>query len=295
MGCGASDFSGSNPNQRSTKSVIITGANKGIGYAIVEKLLQSEKKYNIILTARDHYRGEQATKSLQTKYPNSKSTLIFFQLDVTSYESVTNFARKLKSEGILVEILINNAGVGLSKDFGDASQVLTPQEVDLTLATNVTGVINLTQTLLPFLTPKGKIITVSSLLGELSFQGDDVKKALSNSNWTVKSLLKYKDDFQTLASENRHVKAGFSKGIYQVSKALVNVYNRWVLKPQLKDEQTCFAVHPGWVRTDMGTEKADLPVEEGAISTIIAVNFSLEESLKYNGKYLWNDGTLRDY
>lgn len=73
--------------------------------------------------------------------------------------------------------------------------------------------------------------------------------------------------------------------MYMTSKCFVNAYNRFVLYPLLKEDQTCFVVHPGWVQTDMGGSNADLKPEEGAVSALTCVDFSLEEAKKHNSGF----------
>jgi len=86
------------------RTILITGANKGIGYATVETLLSESTPYDIILTSRDSKLGQEAVATLQAKYPNSSSALTYYQLDVnderllmTSSLGFKRITRKLMS------------------------------------------------------------------------------------------------------------------------------------------------------------------------------------------------------
>ena len=64
------------------KILLVTGSNKGIGFAIFEGLLKEKSKLKMILTSRNKKFGESALNKLILKYPQSKSQLFYHQLDV---------------------------------------------------------------------------------------------------------------------------------------------------------------------------------------------------------------------
>ena len=61
--------------QNTTKLVVVTGANKGIGYQIVQKLLTNKQDFKVVLAARNPTLGEEAVKQLQEKYSKEKNTV----------------------------------------------------------------------------------------------------------------------------------------------------------------------------------------------------------------------------
>ena len=96
----------------SPRTVVITGANKGIGYAIVEKLLQEQTPYDIILGARNEKLGTKAQSTLSEKYPASSSKVTFRQIDINDVTSVDNFINWIKTHrNGKVDVLVNNAGM----------------------------------------------------------------------------------------------------------------------------------------------------------------------------------------
>jgi len=94
-----------------TRSLLITGANKGIGYAIVEKLIAGSTPYDIILTSRDPKLGEKALVALRAKYPNTSSKLTFHQLDINDEKSVSEIISWVEKTYKTIDILVNNAAI----------------------------------------------------------------------------------------------------------------------------------------------------------------------------------------
>jgi NAD(P)-dependent dehydrogenase (short-subunit alcohol dehydrogenase family) len=80
------------------KRVLVTGANKGIGLAIVNAILQSTSDISIVLTARDKTRGEQTVENILTEHPEWQYRLKLLQMDVTDEASIMEASLALKSE-----------------------------------------------------------------------------------------------------------------------------------------------------------------------------------------------------
>lgn len=89
------------------ETVLITGATKGIGYEFTKVF--AEQCYNLVLVARDSVLLDQQAESLKKEYGVQVNT---FAGDLSSYTAVEGLYRYLKSEGIDIDILINNAGAG---------------------------------------------------------------------------------------------------------------------------------------------------------------------------------------
>ena len=64
------------------KILLMTGANRGIGYAVVEKLLEKKAKIRIIMTARNDELGQEAYKTLCEKYQEEVERFFYHQLDI---------------------------------------------------------------------------------------------------------------------------------------------------------------------------------------------------------------------
>jgi NAD(P)-dependent dehydrogenase (short-subunit alcohol dehydrogenase family) len=212
-------------------TVLITGANRGIG---LEYARQFEAKgYTVIGTAR---KPDEATElaALGVRVE---------ALDVTDAASVAALAKRL--EGVPIDVLVNNAGVG---DRNDSSIETTDFKMfEHTLAVNTLGPLRVTQALLPNLRAGGRkhIVNMSSRLGSI---------ALNNGNFPA----------------------------YRASKAALNQINRSLSIDLGKQGFVVVVVHPGWVRTEMGGEEAPLLPDE-SVRGLLALIERLDAS--NNGRF----------
>ena len=144
------------------KTVLITGANKGIGFEIARQL--GHLDFKVFLAARDEQRGQQAESKLKAENLDVQ----FIQLDVTNIDSIKLAYDKISTQCSHLDVLINNAAIQLDK-----SNILDmPISVlQKTIETNVYGVIEVTKRFYPLMKKDGRIINISSQLGSLSSMG----------------------------------------------------------------------------------------------------------------------------
>lgn len=95
----------------SKKIVLVTGANKGIGYEIVKALLESDKPYHVFLGSRSIERGKEAVATLQEECIDSLNTVEALQVDITSDLSIQKAFETVKASVGHIDTLINNAGM----------------------------------------------------------------------------------------------------------------------------------------------------------------------------------------
>jgi NAD(P)-dependent dehydrogenase (short-subunit alcohol dehydrogenase family) len=147
-------------------------------------------------------------------------------LDVTSPESIRAAADALQSKQVILDVLVNNAGILLDEDANITT--LDPALLEETLQTNVYGPLRVSQAFLPLLkkSKEPRIINVSSAGGQLTGGLGTWAPAYCISKTTLNALS------------------------CQLAAALPNF--------------AVNAISPGWVRTDMGGAGAPLSVEEGA-------------------------------
>lgn len=265
---------------KSLRTVIVTGANRGIGYAMVERLLKEPSPFDIIFAVRNLDLGKEAVSKLTQKHTTSASQLTLQQLDVSDSGSIDNFVKWIKAEReSKFDILVNNAGIGYLKD--------KLQERLDTIQINFVGTVELTEKLLPHLTSDGKIIMVSSENGLLSWQGS-IRKTLDDPTMTREKLMKLCDQLIEYTKTMKHTQLGWSEPTYDASKALLNAYTRWVLVKMLKGDQQCYTLDPGWCKTELGGPSAPLPVERGADTPLYLINLPFKHDEKYNGKFFMN-------
>jgi NAD(P)-dependent dehydrogenase (short-subunit alcohol dehydrogenase family) len=150
-----------------TRIALVTGANKGIGREIAAQL--AALGTTVLLGARDAGRRAEAVTALRA----AGGDVHPLALDVTDPASVTAAAAEVERGFGRLDVLVNNAGIS----GGRAAQA--PGAVDLdairsVLATNVLGVIAVTEAFLPLLrrSPAARIVNLSSSVGSLARMSD---------------------------------------------------------------------------------------------------------------------------
>ena len=136
------------------KTVIITGANTGIGLETAVDL--AKRNARVILACRSVERGERAV--VEVKERSGNDNVVFVQLDLASLDSVRKFAAKVLEEEPRIDILINNAGVV------STAYTKSTDGFELTFAINHLGHFLLTNLLLDRIkeAPSARIVNVSS-------------------------------------------------------------------------------------------------------------------------------------
>jgi short-subunit dehydrogenase len=122
-------------------NAVITGASKGIGKAIAEKL--AREGFNVAICARNAGNLEQAVADIQAQ--NAQATIVSMPTDMGKKEAVLAFAAKIKSVFPVVDILVNNAGVFVPGCLGEQEDGL----LESMMAANVYSAYHLTRQLLP--------------------------------------------------------------------------------------------------------------------------------------------------
>ena len=134
--------------------IIITGASSGFGKATAEML--AAKGYTVYGLCR---------REMQD------SNIRYRQCDVRNREQIATVVAKIVEEQGRVDVLVNNAGMGI----GGALELATEEEIDLQMGTNFMGCVNMCQVVLPYMRKRraGKIINLSSIGGVmgLPYQG----------------------------------------------------------------------------------------------------------------------------
>ena len=148
------------------KTVLVTGANKGIGYEVARQL--AARGFHVFLGARNAELGHKATQELES----AGGRVTFIQLDVADRQSVQAAAREVAGVVDRLDVLVNNAGIVSDGDAG-----LLETDLDLirkTLETNTLGPLSVTQALVPLLKKSDapRIINVSSGAGQLDGGAD---------------------------------------------------------------------------------------------------------------------------
>ncbi|OXM61857.1 SDR family oxidoreductase [Amycolatopsis vastitatis] len=167
------------------KTALVTGANKGIGFAISQGL--GTAGFTVAVGARDDARRAEAVRRLQAAGVDAFGVA----LDVTSDDSVAAAAASVERTAGRLDVLVNNAGISGRFD-GDAQD---PTTLDLdvvrtVLDTNVFGVVRVTNAMLPLLrrAESPRIVNMSSTMGSLALQAGPILAAYAPSKSMLNSI-----------------------------------------------------------------------------------------------------------
>ncbi|POM73388.1 Short chain dehydrogenase [Phytophthora palmivora] len=230
------------------KTVLITGSTRGIGLAFVQYYVNAG--WNVIGTARANSNTEQLA---------ALSPFKIVTMDTSDEATIVEAARQL--EGVSIDLLINNAGIGIFTTFETASR----DAIMKTLEVNALGPFLVTRALLPNLQLAAKpdspaiVLQISSLLGSIS--------------------------------SNKQEYAQLFRGQYgyTTSKAALNMITR-TLAMDLRDNNVAVVtINPGYVETDMTNHQGVIKPDDAvaAMANIVA-----KLSLLDSGKFLNADPAI---
>lgn len=210
------------------KTVLITGANKGIGFETARQLAQ--QGYHVYLGSRDLANGQQAAAQLRAEGLPAVEAI---RLDVNDADSVAAARAEIGRKTTVLDALVNNAAItGGMPQAATAAAVATFEAV---FNTNVFGVVRVTQAFLDLLqqAPQPRIVNVASSGASLTLNSDPTWKYYHHKG-----------------------------AVYASSKAALHMYTI-VLAYELRD--TPFrvnAVDPGFTATDLNHHRGTGTVEE---------------------------------
>jgi NAD(P)-dependent dehydrogenase (short-subunit alcohol dehydrogenase family) len=218
------------------KVALITGANRGIGLETARQL--GKKGITVVVGARSLAAAQQTATTLQGEGIEAFP----IQLDVTKAADREAAARTIAGKYGKLDILINNAGVGPEEGILRPKTIeTTEEELQKIFGTNVFSVVALTRELLPLLkkSSAARIVNLSSILGSLTLHADPTGPF-----------------------------SGSKLFAYDASKSALNAFTIH-LAAELKDTRIKVnSAHPGWVKTEMGTEHANMEIEDGAKTSV---------------------------
>lgn len=271
------------------KLAIVTGSNKGIGYAIVKALCEKFDG-DVYLTARDVNRGKKAMESLNELGLKPK----FHQLDVTDDVSIEKFKTFIKEKYSGINVLVNNAAIAFkvnaTEPFGD--------QAEETIRVNYFALRKVCDALFTLLLPGARVVNVSSSAGHLScIPSEELQKKLSSPQLTVNELDALMQQFVSTAKAGNHQIYGWPSRAYSVSKVGVSaltIIQQKAFDVDSRKDLVVNSVHPGYVDTDMTSHKGPLTIEEGAEAPVYLALLP-EDEQNVKGQYVWNDKTIKTW
>jgi NAD(P)-dependent dehydrogenase (short-subunit alcohol dehydrogenase family) len=274
------------------RRILVSGANKGIGRALVSAILESAEDTHVYLGAREIQRGEDARASMVQAHPAWADRVEVLQLDVADDASVSRTAAQL-AEKLGRERLygvVNNAGIGVASN--DLAGILD---------VNTRGVRRVCEAMLPLLASDGRVVNVTSASGPSFVAKCDERRKRMFTNpdvsWAEIDAV-MKEALAIAAERGNFSAAGLGDGdAYGLSKACANAFTLAFARehPDLHVN----ACTPGFIETDLtrpyvegsgksAQEMGMKPPSEGTRSPI----HLLFGTLDGNGRYYGSD-TLR--
>jgi 3-hydroxy acid dehydrogenase / malonic semialdehyde reductase len=148
--------------------VMITGATSGFGKACAEKFASNGS--DLIITGRRKDRLEKIKANLQQRFNIAVCDLCF---DVQNHDEVTSNISRLSEDWKKIDVLINNAGLALGRDYFDEADI---RDWEIMIDTNIKGLLYVSRAVIPFMTErkKGHIINIGSTAGKEVYEKGNV-------------------------------------------------------------------------------------------------------------------------
>lgn len=214
---------------------LITGANKGIGLETARQL--GKLGITVVLGARDAQKGEAAAKQLASEGIEVRPV----QLDIARPEDRKAAGEFLQKNFGRLDILVNNAGIANEGWSSNTTGSTSLEVLRQTFETNLFATVALTQELLPLLRKSnaGRIVNLSSIMGSLTLHSDPQSHIY---------------DIKPFA--------------YDASKTALNAFTIHLAHALRDTNIKVNSAHPGWVKTEMGTDAAPMEIVDGAKTSV---------------------------
>lgn len=253
---------------------VVTGASRGIGLAICQKLAATTTTPLVLFAT------SRSGANLGIRPANDAVSIKYSPLDITKPSSVKALVARVQKENGACDVLINNAGLYHYTDNP------TPEQRREMIDVNYRGTLKMCQAFLPIMKPGGRIVNVSSASGNLQQFRTTLQSRFRNPNLTLADVEALAQEYENASKKGNATKEGWARRTYFVSKALETAMTIALSR----DYQGYYinACCPGWVSTDLGNQAGKPPktVEDGAK---IPIRVGFGDIGGVTGKYWAND------
>lgn len=235
------------------KVALITGSNRGIGFETARQL--GQQGVTVIVTGRSTKEAGDAAQRLKDEGIAASGVT----LDVTKAEDRKAAVGYIDSHFGKLDILVNNAGIGPSDGLiGNRTSEASQEELQRIFNVNLFSLIALTRELLPLLkrSEAGRIVNLASILGSLTLQAAQPSPL-----------------------------AQMRQFAYNASKAAVNVFTIHLASELEGSKIKVNSVHPGWVKTQLGSDMAPTSIPDGAKTSVAVALLGVDGP---NGRFIQN-------
>lgn len=215
-------------DRKTTKTALVTGANRGIGFEIARQLAAQG------MTVLAGARSEEKAQSAAAAFAKTGATVVPIVLDVADAARIPIVLAEIEKRHGPIDVLVNNAAILIDGPGGFNASLfeMTDDTLRRTWETNVLGPAATIRALLPGMIARGygRVVNMSSLAGQLS-----------------------------------GMTAGFPA--YRISKAALNALTR-IAAAEARGNVKVNSCSPGWVRTGMGGDDAPRTPKQGAETAV---------------------------
>ena len=228
------------------KTAVVTGANKGLGLAMVRALCKKlGPNADVYLTARDVERGHSAVRALREEGLSPR----FFRMDLADPDSITALAEHIRQQHGGVDLVIQNGAYAAVPDRPGREQVR------LMIATNNVGTHRVLQAFAPLLRPHARVLVVASGFGTLKSLDPRLHAGFDIDTIGWPDLERLLDGYVRAVEAGEDEKLGWPRWINIPSKvaqvAAVRIFARQLARdPAGPPGVLVNAVCPGWLVTD---------------------------------------------
>ena len=266
-------------------SILITGANRGIGNGILSEIIKGENEKTIYLCLRSKEKFDSTIESLEQEV-KSKCQFKYLEIDLNDSTAVDSAVNQLVKDKVSLNTVINNAAVlywekipGVSRKTLDINFLNVKKFNDKLLEHNL-------------IAKEGHIIFLSTVAGNINI--------ITDNTWVEKLKKAKLIDLEQLAEDFIHQAdvegkieklIGYTKKLpkeYSFSKLLINIYVRLLVESPRVKENAIFvnSIFPGFVKTDMAGEMGIVSISQGARPVIECIGMDKEQKEKVNGLLL---------